>query len=70
MVVLVQLNDEKPRLIFVADKREHLKGLFPSLAMASGALSWARRAGLAATSIFDVMPLRSRQQEGLNVVVC
>lgn len=47
--------------IFVADKQQHLKGLFPSLAVVSGASSWARRAGLAATSIFDVMLLRSRK---------
>lgn len=51
----------------MADKPQLLKGLFPRLAVVSGALSWARRAGLAATSIFGVMPLRSRQQESLNM---
>lgn len=62
MAVLVQLNDEKPRLRFLwLTSNSFSRGCFQAWPWgASGASSWACRAGLAATSIFDMMPLEKQ----------
>lgn len=62
VAVLVQSKGETQAEVFGADKQQHLKGMFPSLA-GFGSLELGTQSWAGATSKLDVVPLRSREQE-------